>query len=154
MPCRATPPARSTSQHCARISFRLTRSVPTKPSSRNCAHLNAMEIAKSAVVWVFPILAIPEMFPNLMTKPNQPRPGPQHDGFPGSLSAADAGIFLDSPGFACGADHPDSASHSQICVYEAGRRSWRRAVSFVRLADWQLFQPSDRGPAGQAGHGG
>src|SRR5947208_3328561 len=100
------------------------------------------------------LTAIPEMFPNLMTKPNQLRPGPQHHGFPGPLSAADTGIFLDPAGFACGADHPDSASHSQIRLYEARRRPGRRAVSVVRLADWQLFQPSDRGAAGQAGHGG
>src|SRR5258708_27836953 len=85
---------------------------------------------------------------------SQPRLSHQNHGFPGSLFAVDAGIFLNPGDFVCGADHPDPASYSQICLYAPRGRSGRRSAFAVRLADRQLFQRSDHGPAGQAVHVG
>ena len=45
------------------------------------------------------------------------------------------------------ADHPDPAPHPPLRLYEARRRSGRGAAAVVRLADRQLFQHPDHGPA-------
>src|SRR5579863_5442276 len=69
-------------------------------------------------------------------------------GISSALSAADAGLVLRAGGSVHRADHPDSASHPALCLYEAWRRAGSRAAAVVWLADRQLLQLPGHGPAG------
>jgi AMP-binding enzyme C-terminal domain len=57
------------------------------------------------------------MLPRYSTRPDNRDQTAENHGLPGSLSAADAGIVLDPGVSVRRADHPDSASHSPLCLY-------------------------------------
>src|SRR4029077_2274773 len=95
-------------------------------------------------------LAIPEMLPKLKGEAK----AFNRYGSLDALSAADAGTVFD-PGLpGCRADHPDSASHSPICLYEARGKPGHGPCPVVRLAGRQLFQYSGHNPARSAGQVG
>src|SRR5229473_2629885 len=71
-----------------------------------------------------------------------------NDEFPGPLPADDAGIVLDPGDLVCRADHPDPAPHPALCLYAPWHRARGGIAAAVWLADSQLFQHSDHGPAG------